>query len=670
MAKSKGASKKVGKSTPGGAEPLVSGAVPYRPRLTKEQARSAVESNAGSRIRLANYRPSITPLTKKEKELLIEQARAMLELVYVHLPLKRAIHTIDPLQRLRLLKLRHEGMQERAFQSEMISIFISLRDLHTNYVLPAAYRTKFAFLPFRIEEFTENKERKFVVSWVSPVSTDRNLKEGMIVTHWNGSPVDLAVARNAEREAGSNPEARRAQGIDALTLRWLGMSLPPDEDWVTLTYTDGARTYESKFHWEVVDSSSLEGLLAGLIGRAGLGQASAGWGIDLKTALLQRVRKALFDPQAIQVEEEAEEHRKGSPAAAFKVPSPVRAETSNFADVFPRCGPVDTPSGTFGYIRLGSFAPKDGDIDGAVREFARLLTLMPPTGLILDVRGNGGGYVNFGERILQMLTPRTIVPEPFHFLTTPLNLDMCRVTQWLNQWVDTVAQGIETGASFSQGFPLTPPEECNDIGQVYQGPVVLIIDALCYSTTDIFAAGFQDHEIGTTIGVHKNTGAGGANVWDHEDLQVLTLPSNPFLSLPKGAGMRVAVRRSTRVGTRSGVPLEDLGVVPEEHHPMTLNDVLNHNVDLIAFAARILAHKEKQALRLTMAAEAPAQRLEVEVDNFDRLDLMIGDRPLLSRNVTSGKSEITLPEVIQPGSLLIGRGYRSGNLIVSTRLAI
>jgi len=118
------------------------------------------------------------------------------------------------------------------------------------------------------------------------------------------------------------------------------------------------------------------------------------------------------------------------------------------------------------------------------------------------------------------------------------------------------------------------------------------------------------------------------------------------------------------------VPLEDLGVVPEEHHPMTLNDVLNHNVDLIAFAARILAHKEKQALRLTMAAEAPAQRLEVEVDNFDRLDLMIGDRPLLSRNVTSGKSEITLPEVIQPGSLLIGRGYRSGNLIVSTRLAI
>jgi hypothetical protein len=679
MAKSKGASKGGRGTSPKarkteGAEPLVSGAEPYRPRLTKAQARAAVEIKAGSRIRLADFRPSITPLTREEKELLIEQARAMLELVYVHLPLKRAIHTIDPLQRLRLLKLHHENMEERAFQSEMINIFIGLRDLHTNYMLPTGYRTKFAFLPFRVEEFYDNQERKFVVSWVSPVSTDHNLKAGMIVTHWNGSPVDLAVARNAEKEAGSNPEARRAQGIEALTLRWLGMSLPPDEDWVTLTYTDGVKTFESKFDWEVVSSSDLGNLLVGLIGGAGQGMASAGWGIDLKTALLQRVRKALFDPQAIQVEEEAEQHREDSEVAALSglpaAASPLRAETSFFADVFSRFGPVTTPSGTFGYIRLGSFAPKSGDIDGVVRELARILSLLPQTGLILDVRGNGGGYVNFGERILQMLTPRTIVPEPFHLLASAMNLDICRQNQWLNQWMETVAQGIETGASFSQGFPLTSPEECNNVGQVYQGPLVLITDALCYSTTDMFAAGFQDHEIGTIIGVHKNTGAGGANVWDHEDLRGLTLLSNPFLPLPQGAGMRVAIRRSTRVGKRSGVPLEDLGVVPDKHYLMTLNDVLNHNADLIAFAAQELAGKAKQTLRMTKAATAPTQKLKIDVDNIDRLDLMIGDRPLLSRNVTSGQSEINLPDMVPPGSVLLGRGYHSGKLVVSARLLV
>ena len=48
------------------------------------------------------------------------------------------------------------------------------------------------------------------------------------------------------------------------------------------------------------------------------------------------------------------------------------------------------------------------------------------------------------------------------------------------------------------------------------GPVVLITDARCYSTTDIFAAGFQDHKVGTILGTDNNTGAGGANVWTLE----------------------------------------------------------------------------------------------------------------------------------------------------------
>ena len=41
---------------------------------------------------------------------------------------------------------------------------------------------------------------------------------------------------------------------------------------------------------------------------------------------------------------------------------------------------------------------------------------------------------------------------------------------------------------------------CNGIGQVYYGPVVLITDALSYSATDIFAAGFQDNEVGLVLG--------------------------------------------------------------------------------------------------------------------------------------------------------------------------
>ena len=60
----------------------------------------------------------------------------------------------------------------------------------------------------------------------------------------------------------------------------------------------------------------------------------------------------------------------------------------------------------------------------AVEEFVRILKTLPSDGLILDVRGNGGGYVNFGERILQTLSPSPITPEPFHFVSTPFTLSI------------------------------------------------------------------------------------------------------------------------------------------------------------------------------------------------------------------------------------------------------
>lgn len=665
------------------ATDTVSGAVPYQPKMSKADIRSAVNQQLGQRVKLADYRSTVMPLTPEERETLIEQAMEMLEKVYAHMPLKRALHANDPIQSLRLLRLRQTGLDERAFHSAMMDVFLGLRDLHTNYILPTGYAQKFAFLPFRVEEFYEPggaapapdavaRVRKYVVSWVSPVNTVSSLKEGLVVTHWNGSPIDLAVARNGNREAGSNADARRAQGIEALTLRWLGMSLPPDEDWVDLTYTDGTKTYESRFDWEVIDLPDREMLLAGLTGA--VARAGAALGLDLNRILLNRARKIVFDPQAVSVEKDAAKHWESYRAreeAAAAAPPPLRAETSNFPDVFPRFGQITTPSGTVGYIRLQSFGPESGDVDGVVQEFGRILSTLLQTGLILDVRGNGGGYINIGERILQMLTPRPITPEPFYFLATPLTLAMATLDNSLDSWSETITQGLESGASFSQGFPLTDPEQCNDVGQIYQGPVVLVTDALCYSTTDIFSAGFQDHEIGPILGCHSSTGAGGANVWDDKDLQGLVIkPRNPFVALPRGAGMRVAARRCTRVGGRSGTPVEDYGVVSDVRYYMTKSDVVGHNDDLIAAAAQILAGLPRQTLRLTPVATAPLQQFTADCTNIDRLDLFLNGRPVGSQNVTVNPFTAALPAPSTQGSILAANGYRAGELVVSTRLRV
>ena len=130
----------------------------------------------------------------------------------------------------------------------------------------------------------------------------------------------------------------------------------------------------------------------------------------------------------------------------------------------------------------------------------------------------------------------------------------------------------------------------NAIGQRYSGSVIVVTDARCYSTTDIFVAGFQDNKIGPILGVDNNTGAGGANVFTHDLVKtVLAGPDSPIEDLPNGANMRVAIRRTTRVGDNAGLPLEDLGVVPDVIHQLTRDDLLNGNPDLINEAARILS---------------------------------------------------------------------------------
>ncbi len=276
----------------------------------------------------------------------------------------------------------------------------------------------------------------------------------------------------------------------------------------------------------------------------------------------------------------------------------------------------------YGYIRLFSFKVKDKPriIDQFVNEVRRVITAddFPREGLIIDVRGNPGGTIRAGEQLLQLFTPHRIKPEPFEFINTPLNLELCQVapkSYGLEQWIPSITESVQTGAIYSIGYPLHSEESCNAIGQAYYGPVILITDALSYSTTDIFAAGFQDNKVGYILGTSDNTGAGGANKWSYDELVKAFggAGRTKFSSLPKPpfrASFDLALRRSVRVGEKEGRPLEELGVTPNHRHYMTRNDLMKQNSDLIKSAARILASQ-------------PCYRLSVQVGKGKRRTLRV-----------------------------------------------
>jgi C-terminal processing protease CtpA/Prc len=148
---------------------------------------------------------------------------------------------------------------------------------------------------------------------------------------------------------------------------------------------------------------------------------------------------------------------------------------------------------------------------------------------------------------------------------------------------------METGAMYSASFPSHDQKTLNAIGRRYPGPVIVITNAVSYSATEFFAAGFQDHG-GKILGVDNVTGGGGANVRTHNELRKYfrKASNSPFRALPKGAELRVAFRRSQRVGPQIGNDVEDFGVTPDYIHRMTRNDLLKGNVDLINRAASLL----------------------------------------------------------------------------------
>jgi hypothetical protein len=610
------------------------------------------------------------PLTEAHRRLVLDQAEILIEEIYVHLPLKRAMHAVDPLQALRLLRHRLAELTETEFHVQLQRIFLGLRDLHTNYILPSRF-AGFAFLGIFLERCLDNGRPAYVVTKTfDHVTGDPQLKAGVEVTHWNGTPIQLAVEANAAREAGSNRAAQLAQGLQNMTLRAINMSLPPEEDWVDITYKVDGTTHETRVPWRVFESGS-EVTEPGTLPSLPSGVTVAAHhlvGMDLRTELTRRVKRRLFAPATLQTVP-GPQRAKGAKAAKAGVRKPQVAAALAAGPV-PTNRPdelkariVDTPSGTFGHLRIFTFHMQDQNIDGFLNEVARLLSVLPPAGLVLDVRGNGGGYVIAAEFLLQFLSPRRITPEPFQFVSTPSTTGLANGVADYGDWKASLEEAVTTGSAYSTAFPLYPADVVNSVGQIYQGPVVLVTDAQCYSACDIFAAGFQDHEIGPVLGVDANTGAGGANVVNHEDLRT-EWSDGPLKQLPKGVQMRVALRRCLRVGSRFGQPVEDLGVVPDALHALTRNDLLEENADLIAAAGALLAQRTPRLLRFTSTAAGTGKRkLTVTTGSVASIDVYVNGRPVATTATANGNTQITVAAAA--GNVIRIEGYDAAGMLVA-----
>jgi hypothetical protein len=574
-------------------------------------------------------------LNRDQQADLVKQATVLLDKLYAHRFQKQTLYAVNPLERLAALQKRLP-LVTRKFHEEMISIFMELRDRHTNYILPQEYRWSAAFLPFLIEEFYDDKfpvaelrndeNRYYMISKIctrvpciqqslledlinrkllTEQAGNLVLAPGVVISHWNGMPVNRAVELNADFFAGSNEAARHTRSLQNMTVRLLFNVLPPEEEeGVAVRYYD-LNTHgsgELKFEWQVWKSDPPAGVLdSETDGGAELVRQETALGIDSDTELVRRVKRALFQKDI-----------------------EPNYDPSLMPDVF-RWKLLELDGGVkLGYIRIWTF---DTNYAAILWEFIRIVQKFPldTQGMILDVRGNSGGSIPATVLLLQLLSPRLIKPQYFQFASTSLTLELCRRTrailskirqakqdkweQWEKDvhstvekmweiWENTIKHALNAGTMYSQPIPLVPVEALQyvqqidpNLGQHYGNRVLLITDALSYSAAEMFAAGFQDNNIGPILGTDGLTGGGGADIWFHHQLGarlaggdegdgdggvkdlIATMPTKA----PEGPTFTVALRQSIRAGAHADNPLEDWGVVPDVIHRMTKDDLLAGN---------------------------------------------------------------------------------------------
>ena len=234
-------------------------------------------------------------LTRREKELIVDQAILLIDQFYAHLSFKRARYAADPVQSLRLIRAQLDELSGLAFHDQMIQALVALRDAHTFYALPDPYQGAFAFLPFRMEGFYESPGkhhppvRKYIVSHIMDGFEHELFTAGAEITSWNGVPTGPRPwSARCSSTPARIPSSRVARSINNICARALAISLPPPESFVVVGYKP-ARGHPDEFGivmpWHIVTN--------GIISRKRKGAKSS---INESMAQVARARKNLVSP--------------------------------------------------------------------------------------------------------------------------------------------------------------------------------------------------------------------------------------------------------------------------------------------------------------------------------------------------------------------------------------
>ncbi|HEX2828874.1 MAG TPA: S41 family peptidase [Burkholderiales bacterium] len=513
---------------------------PKRPEASVAEALEAVsESDA--------------PLSDKDRHDIVTALLRLLEEHYVHLYRKEALHRPCAVARLKRMRDELDSKWSKApdygFHTEMLHIFCALRDQHTKYVLPAEWKPRGMWLPFDMAEIGDEHARRYIVTGIEQGLEVPEFSAGAEIMTVDRKPVQAHIAKLAEWQRYGNADARRLSAVTKASLRWLDQDFPPESMTTVIEYrAQGKASRSHEFTWQVGDLDERPEVDSGEIGN----EVKLPWGSFTSLAIEKDIAPLLA----------ARRYRRG-----------------------------EREFGYIGILDFGDDLHRPSLGSAFVRLLRKELAGLP---LIIDIRDNNGGKVENHEVLLRALTRKPVERSLFQFRNTPANLALCErdakdSDDTLLRWVRSIDQGLPAGEPYSA--PLLKMENLpfKRFRRRDEQPVVLIVNALSYSASDLFAAGFQDAGVGRILGTSPTTAGGGSNRWTYSKIQRLASKENAYPPLRQDdSDLGVTIRRSVRGLAHAGEVPEDFGVEADEFHAPTYEDLVNYDVDLIEKAASML----------------------------------------------------------------------------------
>jgi carboxyl-terminal processing protease len=225
--------------------------------------------------------------------------------------------------------------------------------------------------------------------------------------------------------------------------------------------------------------------------------------------------------------------RRGDPPTEFAIP----VQRAEIHLPFVRQKVVEDD---IGYVSLRGF-PEPSVVDAIDQDVASFRD-SGVRGLVLDLRGNSGGRIDVGTRLLG------------HFLPAGTSI------------YEELDKNGGNQAHFVRG------------GTQYDLPLVVLVDGATASMGEIFASAVQEHGAATVVGSNTSGSVAAAQVF----------------GLPDGAGLQVTV---FEILSSEGKPLNKVGVVPDE--------VVDADPAQLARGADPVLSRAVEILREEMGGSAP-----------------------------------------------------------------